>query len=483
MSSKIIQYLNYGVFLIAISTVMTALPDLVLPISIPDKEFVLVPLLVTAYVVFMILHGFRRNLKLSLSKVYSPILLLMLLPVFTLYLFEPVRYTILPGQNIWGTLIKFYGIFIFCVYYLLNVSVTPNYFNNTLKIFWYFNYVIALVSILTFVLLWLNVIQLGAWPLPSFFGERFHIKYTLPGAVSEVYSVPFYLTVIQPYYIKPFGFFSQFGTFMGLSYEAHIATFFMTPAFFLTFYFYRLTFKTLFVRVLPFLGFFLLSSSLTNLTSMIAVGTVILVAFFTYKRMFLRLYLGLFAAMIVLSFFWVPIAGFVTTFREFFAYKVDTRSGEETLNFVSYILSPQSIAGWGVFNIPTYFSTQSYDDIGLISSLLLSLFYVQIALISLRHLLRRHYVFASIGLYIVLHAVKFPLHAIQYPYTYFIVITLVFGLMYSKSNISSLNSGKASYTLTNPLGQSRVSAFASHHSSLEGNVKKGGVRRLGNRLS
>ena len=65
---------------------------------------------------------------------------------------------------------------------------------------------------------------------------------TFRGDEALLYKVN-YLSRLAVRILKPIGVFGQFGSFSGISYEPHIATYFMTPAFLLTFKYKEFNFK------------------------------------------------------------------------------------------------------------------------------------------------------------------------------------------------------------------------------------------------
>ena len=256
----------------------------------------------------------------------------------------------------------------------------------------------------------------------------------MENAPADRYSVPFYLTVILTDYVKPFGIFSQFGSFAGLSYESHLATYFMTPAFFLTFYFYKNSFRNFIKYSLPFIIFFLLSASLTNIISLLIVGSFMFIIRMSIKKIIFTF----FTITIISIFLYIIKDIYIDTYNfiiNYIDYKFNSRSNEESSGFLKYILSPNSFIGWGVFNIPTYFTKNHFDDIGFISSFFTVLFFIQLLYLSLKNIFYKNYIFGAIGLYILVHSMKFPLHIFLYPYIIFITIMLSHQLLVTKSKL------------------------------------------------
>ena len=412
---KIIKYFNYLVFLLAITTVLVSLCDILIPIYIPYKEYLITPFL-EVIMIFILLKD-------SHLKIYKQELLLyiiVLLPLLIIYLWEPFRYMIYPGRNPIFIYVSFFNLFIFFFYYILNIARDPSFYLTSLKLYWGLNYVIAVVSIIIFFLLHLGLIKIDSWGLPTSFGLNYRVKYNIEGAVENIYSVPFGISVILPYYHKPLGFLSEFGTFSGLSYEPHLATFFMTPAYFLTFYFYKNNLKSFFYYHLPFILFFLLASSLTNILALGIVGVIMFIVTLDFKRIGSRiilLYVVLIGIYIFFIEYYEPIYSYIN-------YKIEGRSTEETVGFTNYILNPSKIIGWGAFNTPTYFSNKSHQNIGLISTFLILYLYITLLFLIIKNYFKKNYVFMAIGLYIFLHSLKFPLHILHFPFLVFILLII-----------------------------------------------------------
>lgn len=423
---KIVQFINYIIFLLAISTVLTALPDLLFPMHIPYKEFILTPFLEVIFLIM--LFNFS---KIKINKKFLFIYFLLILPIFISYIFEPIRSLYLMGREPAFIMVNFINILVFFVFYIINLALDKEFYYKSLKVYWRFNYFIVIVAVIVFIALHLQLIHLNSWKLPSFFSEHFHIKLNILGATSELYSVPFYLTVILPQYLKPFGFFSEFGTFSGLSYEPHIATFFMTPAFFLTYYYYKFNIKNFFIYYFPFFIFFMLTSSVTNFIGLSLTGLFILI-FSINIKILKKILLSCIVIIVIGIFYWDTILEIWFLFEDLIKYKLNSRSSEETNGFISYILSPKSIIGWGAFNIPTYFSDNKVDDIGLIGSILVIIFYIQILSISIINIINKNTIFSAIGIYIFIHSMKFPLNTWQLPYLLFILALISYPLVYKR---------------------------------------------------
>ncbi len=413
-------WVKYFIFLLAISTTLTALPDFILPIRLTNKEYVIAALFETAFL--FVLFSKKKTSSVYFDKHVLIIVLFFAAPVLLAYLFEPLRHLMNPGRSLFATLINFYNVFIFFVYYLVNLALDEEFYGKSLSLFWKFNYFVVCTAAIIFIALHLGIINTASWGLPNFFSNNFHVKLEMPGA-NGVYSVPFGISVIMKDYIKPFGIFSQFGTFCGLSYEPHIATFFMTPAFYLTFKYKARTVKNLLIYYLPFILFFVLSFSVTNIISLLGVAAILYVFTLNLKNLIktvMILVITVFCLFLISNKF----LDYINLFKEFVLFKMNTRSGDETASFIDYILTPKSFFGWGVFNIPTEFAKVKADDVGLVSFFLIILLYVQFFLVSMLNLFRRNYVFAAIGFYFMLHSIKFPMHIFLYPYLIFIMFVV-----------------------------------------------------------
>ncbi|MGV3629845.1 MAG: hypothetical protein ACO1O6_01490 [Bacteroidota bacterium] len=427
-------WVKYFIFLLAISTTLTALPDFIFPIRLTNKEYVIAPLFETAFL--FVLFSKQKASSVYFDKKVLIVVFFFVAPVLLAYLFEPLRHIMNPGRNLFATLINFYNVFIFFVYYLVNLALDEEFYGKSLNLYWKFNYFIVCTAALVFLALHAGIVNTASWGLPSFFSNNFHVKLEMPGA-NGVYSVPLGITVIMKDYIKPFGIFSQFGTFTGMSYEPHVATFFLTPAFFLTFKYKLRTWKNFFIFYLPFFLFFILSFSVTNIVSLLGVAAIIYVFTLNLKNL-IKTMLIVVITVFCLALISNQFLDYINLFKEFVFYKMNSRSGDETASFIDYILTPKSFFGWGIFNIPTETSLIKADDVGFLSCFLIVLMFVQFFIVSMLNLFRRNYVFAAIGFYFMLHAIKFPMHIFLYPFLIFIMFVVWYPFLNFKTKSHAL---------------------------------------------
>lgn len=259
----------------------------------------------------------------------------------------------------------------------------------------------------------------------------------MPGATADIYSVPLFATVIFPDYLKPFGFISEFGTFSGLSYEPHIAFFVLAPAYILTFSFYRNTIFTVITRHVPFILFFMLSFSVAGVVAL----TVTLFVYFILtirKKTSLFIIITSMAITIIAYQLYFDVIEANYDIFEYFIEKFDSKSGEESVGFISHIMNPSSFWGYGVFNIPTYYD-MNYDDIGLLTTLLFALFYSGLCLLIVKCLLRRNMSCALVGVYFIVHSLKFPMHMILFNFPIFIMLLLTYSAQHSFNRVIEIN--------------------------------------------
>ncbi|MEZ8666107.1 hypothetical protein AB6D63_22125 [Vibrio splendidus] len=409
------------VFLLIMSTTVTALYDLVIPIYIPRKDLLLSPFL--AVFTFILVCFSTRSKGGVYDKLLFRLVALISLPVLIAFLIEPIRFIHTPGRNPLFIFVSLLNIVCFIGFYLFSICRFEGFYERSIRLYWKLNYIIALSAAIVLVLFLIGVTDNSAWGLPNSFGDNFRAKYELVGAVENVYSVVFNIVVIIPNYIKPIGAIGEFGSFSGISYEPHIATYFMTPAFLLTFKYKKFTVRNFFVYFFPFMFFFLLASSLTNIIGLMVIFSIYLVSGISSNKLFFY-FLFLLAITVLIVSNTQAVLDAIKFADLFLENKMSGRSGEESSGFISYILSPKSLVGYGAFNIPTAHS-DGISDIGLIGAILITWFYLNILFLSGYLYLKGHLVHSLIGIYIFLHTMKFPMHAIQLPYLYFTIFVML----------------------------------------------------------
>lgn len=392
---------------------MTGISNYVLPFAIPYKEYFLPVILQISYIIL------ASKKKLNKSKLFK--FTVILFPLLLLYLFELIRYQYLPGRSLLSIYIHFITIISFVIFFAINYTECHDYFRKSIRAYWIFNYFIAVIACITYMMLMIGIVELDNWGLPNYFGENFRIKNQYQGY--DVYSVPFHISVIMKEYVKPLGILSKYGTFTGLSYEPHIANFFMTPAFIITFSYYKLSVKNL-LKFIPFVVFFLLSFSLANIIGLLTILTCYLL-FFKIDQFKIKLVSIITIILLSIMFFFQDeLYLLYKLYVNYSSIKMESRSGDETILFIKYILNPNSIIGYGSFNIPTHRNSYLYTDIGFISSILLIINYVLFILITIYNYLKGRKIKTLIGIYFIVHSLKFPMHVILYPYTVFILFMI-----------------------------------------------------------
>ena len=126
---------------------------------------------------------------------------------------------------------------------------------------------------------------------------------------------------------------------------------------------------------------------------------------------------------IVLSFF--NIGEFIGL--EYFVDKMFSKGGssEYSVNFLKYIINPKSIFGYGAFNVPYPYTL--YNDIGLLSALLILTFYFILFIVSFNRLFSNKKIINGVGLaslYFIFHAMKIPQLVLTMPFTIYILFLL-----------------------------------------------------------
>lgn len=406
------------VFLITTMSVLTAITDLILPFRLPYKEWFLPTVLQLALIFYTI---FIKK-RLVFYGRHLNFIVLSYFPIFLMFILEPLRYIIVGDRLTISSYAFFFNHCVFIIFISICYIWDDDFFKKAVNIYLKFSFLIVWTALIVFILLHLGILDLNNWGLPTFFGTGFHAKYELPGAIENIYSVPLYMTVIFPNYVKPFGFFSEFGTFSGLSYEPHIAFFVLAPAFILSFARYSLNLKMVITRVIPFFIFFVLSFSLTGIIALLITGLAYL--FFTAnKPLSIFLLFSLFVSIVFLYAFSQIVLNIDLELLYYIEQKMESRSGDESVGFINYLSNPLTVWGFGPFNIPTYYGPK-YNDVGLLTSLCFFSFYLGICILIYKCLKKGQIAFALVGVYFVMHSLKFPMHMIQYIFPLFIIFLL-----------------------------------------------------------
>jgi hypothetical protein len=420
--------INAVIILLIISNHVTALSNFIIPINIVNKEYVINLLLFCLLIILNIGFGLKADRK-FVNKLF-----LLCFPLLFIYLFENIRFFINGAEyNVFKTHILFINLLITFISLAIVFKKNED-FIRVLKYYFYFNVFIAISASIVFLLLQFSIISLETWTLPGFIGTSFERKIDFYSGNFNYY-FPLYITVIASY-SRDFGVLGSFGAFTGFSYEPHLATFFMGPAFFMSFYFLKEHKRIIrLIIIFSFALFFLIATSLTNLIAL----SVVFIVHFSLKLVksvssFVRVLIGFNV------FFWSIIIFFneyIQLLWQYTNYKINSRSNEESVGFIAYILSPKDILGDGVFNFPIVTQQRNVDDIGIIGTFFfIIIFLILISAIVYFLIFKKNYYWLGYAiLYFTIHSLKFPFHIIQYPFMLFIFSIIA----YASTNKSIAN--------------------------------------------
>lgn len=345
---------------------------------------------------------------------------LLILPLILIYLMEYPRYFIFPGGfNIILTTLCLLGLS--TLWLLLKILFKSNKdesdkYNYPAYIYIKFNFLVLSLTVLNWGLIYFGIIDYTNYPMPSGFSTY------IDNNASELgsrYYAPLYLTIIEES-PKNIGLISLFASFSGISYEPHIAMFFLTPSWLLLYKNHRFSRLFKFIFNIFFIFFLFISFSVTSFLSLLIVFIL-----FSFKNIagFIRMILLSIFIIIVLSFFNIgEFIGF-----EYFIDKIFGKGGssEYSVNFLKYIINPKSFFGYGAFNVPYPYTL--YNDIGLLSTFLISAFYFIILFISIKRLVSNKIIINGVGLaglYFIFHSMKIPQLVLTMPFTVYILFLL-----------------------------------------------------------
>ena len=195
--------------------------------------------------------------------------------------------------------------------------------------------------------------------------------------------------------LLPFDF-----TPLGISYEPHVNMFFVTPAI-------LLIDKNRSLWLVVILLYSILVYSLTAILSLL----VCLGVFLIWRKHWKML--------AVLSFLVLSLLPVILEIGLLVKLIDGGRSRETSASYLAHILSPKLFSNYSVLDIPQVFGT----SISYYGFLVYVFVYGTLINLFLK-LTKRHALTALSLLYILLHSLKFPLHIVNYPLVYIIVIFL-----------------------------------------------------------
>ncbi len=344
----------------------------------------------------------------------------LILSLSLIYLLEYPRFLFLPeGFDIRLTTLCFLGVITFwIVLKMLFQSRKEEASKYDYPDYYYinFSFLVLFSSVLIWALIFMGIIDYTDYPVPAGFSSYIDNN---TAQLDSKYYAPLYLTIIE---VSPknIGLLSLFASFSGISYEPHIAMFFLAPSWFLLYQNQRFSrkFKILFNFLFIFFSFiafsvtsflalvcvyFLFSS--TNIKRLIQIGLILSAIFLAINEFNLSESIGM----------------------DFFVDKIFSKGGsaEYSVNFLNYIFTPKSFFGFGLFNVPYPYT--KYDDIGLLSTFLILIFFTVMLLFSLKRLNSKQKILNGVGLaglYFIFHSMKIPQLIITMPFTVYILFLL-----------------------------------------------------------
>lgn len=430
---KMIFYIENFLIILCVSIVLNAIPNILFPGWRFMKHIGLLILLFLYY--FMTA---RRNGLPSLGKQYGFISSAMLFPLFLGGISEFIRPVLKSTLGYNFGFVALICLVLFSTYqFFKSVYVRRSKFDtesnvllSMVKPYFKLASYIVYAAIFVFVLIMIGGINASEWDLPSFYGEDFtnRLDKGFDHYIGDsYYKNPLGITVLMPNYVKldtPLG---AFGSFCGLSYEPHIGAFFAAPAFFMAPLFIKKK-RNRILHYITFFLYFILAASTTNLLSFAAVLGVMLIHSFFRKP--IGLIAGLFVVFVIFIINQDLILSILEPILNLIEKKTQidshTDSAGVSAGYIDYILFPKDLIGDGLFIVPDYRVNFIHWDIGYLYSFLYILHYVFIIISIIFILLSRSKFvpFAFAGIYYVAHSLKFPLHAIRYPFTIFIIFIL-----------------------------------------------------------
>ena len=384
-----------------------------------------------------LLYLFRYKLRLNLfrqikkTSIYSAVIVLCLI-----FLLELPRFLVnSDGRNLILTVLNAVAFVTF--FYIMSDVFYRNTFTsgfrtahqNFLKIYVIWASFIVIASVSVFILTSLRIIDPTAYAMPT------NISMNVNSNANELgtqYFFPLHLTIVTSDN-RGLPFFSNYGVFCGLSHEPHIATYLVTPAFFLL---QALNWSKRSKMILAgfFIFFMLLATSTTNLIAVMVVAFVVMVINIKNGHYAIVNIIFLLSVAFLFSFFTLNDLGFAAV-----KAKIDTSSGSSldySKNFLAHVVSPKEFWGDGAFNVP--FPNAGVKDIGVLFSILCIGFYILMLIASIKLLLHPVRIIKFTGVaafYFLLHTLKVVQLSLIYPYTIFIIFYVLIAFLAIKREV------------------------------------------------
>lgn len=362
--------------------------------------------------------------KMYLSKVRKTNILLWIIVFILVIIFalEIPRYFVgcMRGTHLLKTLLSGFGLISFWLV-MSNIYSKRKFvlgaedaISSIIKPYVYVCLIIASLSNFVFLLWQLNIVDLFQNPIPANF-STFIDNNTINYGAS--YFSPLNITIVTAE--RRLG---SLATFCGISYEPHIAAYFATPAMFLLHGITDISKLKKILYTTMFIVFLFTAQSGTN-----ALMLIFLILLMAMKPLFIdRKFMLTFLLVIFI------IGGLLYGLNNindiYVLKKIASRgdSADYSINFLTYAISPTTLWGDGVFNVPYPYA--DIDNIGLFFSLLIISFYSLGYLGSFKAIFQRNILTQYVGfaaLYFFLHSLKIVQLIFVFPFTVFILFLLL----------------------------------------------------------
>lgn len=253
-----------------------------------------------------------------------------------------------------------------------------------------------------------------------------------------IYYFPAYLSIVSP---SPSVFLSGLNlpTFSGLSHEPQAMFYAIFPAVFLFLYKFRNT-KNIEIKILIF--FLIISIMTTSLTAVLCFAFTFLIhLFWRFKQGGQRKYAVGTVLLIVIGLIIFIESNMNTKFQSFMLEKTnfdaDYSSGSYSLSLLTYIFSPTSFFGEGIFGSTADQASKMSINCGYISSCFMILFFITFLITTMKNIFSKRLLCHSIGLaclYFILHSLKYGIALFNSTYVFFIVFLLCYSDYQRKLN-------------------------------------------------
>ena len=312
-----------------------------------------------------------------------------------------------------GTYLIYYSLFY--VYLVIQDDIKLFYL---IKVYVSFSLIIIISSIIVYFTIWIFDVNVFNFIIPESFGYEFR-KEVDPSSdtfVKEDYLLaPLFINIISTFHrieILPF-------VTMGISYEPHVACYFLFPSLFLLPLFYNKIKLKLFV--IFYICFLILSLSTASILSLLIAGFLY---FIKTRNKILFIILFLFISIIFITTF---DDRFFNYFIQFFDYKLTvSESRLSSINYLYSIFNLNSVIGDGILLIPEIFIIDAKN--GIYELIFFSSIYFYFISRSIRLIFSNIPLNTYFGLsfiYLIAHSLKFPFHVINYPFTMFMIFIFI----------------------------------------------------------